>query len=396
MENELKKNKKRYMFYCISKQSLFIWPISLIYFRGIGLSFTEIMLLEAISGVVTFVCEVPSGIMADKFNRRKLIIYGEILNLAGLFIMLFFKNFYILACCSVLSGIGNSLVSGSDEALIYDSFKNFDETDSFQGYLSKTQMWSLRFYALTTLMSGALYKINTYIPIVLSIIIEILAIIFVCGMSEIRIGQESTSTLKSELRTQIDNIKEIMTNKRLIELFYIYIIMMIIISNINYVSQSFLTDNGIDYAYIGLVFFVFNIISSFGAKYAADKKLKSILIMLIYSVLLIGLCFCNIYIALMIFAVSRFINGMVWPILNSEINDKIRSENRATILSYKNLFVQISFIVFDPLVGVSLDKFGMRHTYGLMGIILFIVIVITVMVKISSNNKHSNVTSHIF
>ncbi|GFZ31223.1 MFS transporter [Clostridium zeae] len=393
MDNELRKNKFFYKSYIISKQSLFIWTVFLIYLKQKGLSYTEIMMLNSISAVITFILEIPSGILADRFSRRKLLLYGEIFKVLSLIIVLCTNNFFVLIFNAIFSGVGDAVISGSDEALIYDSFLKDGKEEFYKEYISVVQMWAFRFSALATLVAGFLYGINYNLPIILSIILQLIAIIFVFQLKDTNNIIRSNNDIKDELNIQLKNIKFLINNKSIIKLFFVYIIMMIIISNINYTSQTFLPSIGLNYSYIGIIFFFFNIIASFGAKYAAKVNLKSNYIILGYCIILIGLCFSNLYLALVLLSISRFINGMVWPILNSDINKRLDTENRATMLSYKSLLIQLSFIIFDPLVGIALDLIGMRYTYALMGILAFIVLLVVIVFRKYLYNKNKTIIS---
>lgn len=397
MINELDNNKTYYKRYIISKQSLLIWTVFLIYLTQKGLTFTQAMLLSSISGVATFVLEIPSGIIADRMDRKKLLIFGELFHLFSFIIILCTNNFYILIFNSIFSGIGEALVSGCGEALIYESFAKANKHDFYKNYISNVQMWSLRFCAVSTFITGFLYKTNVNLPMILSILIQILAIFYLLKIIDSRVLINYKYDIKTEFKTQLSNIKDILHTKSLLKLFLVYIIMMIIISNINYTSQSYLTYIGIDYMYIGLIFLVFNIISSYGSKYSTRINLNSKLLLVIYSILLISLYFSSKYIVLVLFSISRFINGMIWPILSSDINKKINSDNRATILSYKSLLVQTSFIIFDPIIGFSLDSVGFKYTYFFMGISILVVLIIVItisnykrFVKLNKNDKLGN------
>jgi len=378
--NSLEINKKNYKVYTISKQSLFIWTIFLIYLKQKGLSYTQIMLLNSIGAFTTFIFEVPTGILADRFSRKKLLLYGEILKCLNLIIILITNNYYFLMLNAVLGGIAEAVVSGCGEALIYDCFLENNEEDSYKQYLANINMWALRFAASATLLSSLLYKINVDLPMSLSILIQLISILSISRLVDNKLFVEGAFNIKDEFKHQLDNIKGLINNKIIIKLFFIYFVMMIIISNLNYTSQAFLPSIGIDTLYLGVIFFTFNMISSYGAKHSTKVKLKTKHILIIYSILLIGLNFSGMYLSLIILCISRYINGMIWPILNSDINSNIK-DNRATILSYKSLFIQISFIIFDPLIGVSLDSFGIRHTYALMGIITIISLIIVLLLK---------------
>ncbi|MDK0980603.1 MFS transporter [Clostridium perfringens] len=395
MRNRLDRNKFFYKCYTISSQSLFIWTIFLIYLRGKGLSFTEVMVLNSLSAVITFVFEVPSGILADKLNRKSLLVLGEVLRCLSLCIILFTNNYCILLFSSVFSGLAESMISGSGIALIYDSFLEEKKEEEYKQYLANTQMWALRFSAFATLVSGVLYKFNFNLPMILSIILEIFSIVFLLRLKDTKVINFSNINinLKEIFVEERNNIIGLRNNKYVLKLFFIYFVMMILISNLNYTSQAYLTDIGISYSYIGIIFFIFSIISSFGAKSSAKVKFRSRVIIFWYCLVLIGLYFSGIYISLILLAIARFMSGMIWPILSDETNKVIDSNNRATILSYRSLISQISFIIFDPLVGLLLDKLGFKFTYVIMGTCTLGILSLVLLFKILKNKTKINYTN---
>lgn len=374
-------NKKTYFAYSVIKKSLFIWFVFLIYLRGKGLSYTQALLLDSIAAGVTILFEIPSGIIADRYNRKKLILVGEIFSICNYILLMLFDQYYIFIFGAILNGLGEACVSGSGEALIYDSFQSVNKEKEYLPYIARLSKWGLRCAAVATLISSFLYDVRTELPIFCSIILGICGIIFVSQMKEtresIKVDKAEKTLIKEGLREQWYNLKSITTNKEIIKIFLLFVVMLEIISTINYSSQTFLPYLGLHVKYIGIVFFVFSIVSSFGAKHAAKIKLKGEVMVTVYGGLLILLSLSNIYLAIPLLMISRYINGFIWLILNAETNSMIESHNRATMLSYRSLFAQLAPLVFDPMVGVIFDSVGMRWAYVIMGGVLLFTVLCT-------------------
>lgn len=366
-------NKRIYAIYNILKKSLPIWFVFLIYLRGKGLSYTEALFLDSISAGVSMVFEVPSGIIADYKSRKWLIWYGELFVTINYILLLFGKSYYIFLVGAVFGGLGEACISGTGEALLYDSFKNENLESEYTKYAGKISKLGLRFAAVSTLAASYLYSMNNEIPMLISLLFQIISLIIIVFFKDNQIKEKrQESNLVSELKKQWDNIKYVVMNKSLIKLFFIYLIMLEIISNLNYSSQTFLPELGLNIKYLGVIFFIFNIIASFGAKSADKIKMNAKKIIVIYGILLISLSISNLYFAIVFLGCSRYMNGFIWPLLSGEINQQIPTGNRATILSYKSLLCQIFPLFIDPIVGILFDFKGIRFTYVLMGIILLL------------------------
>ena len=101
----------------------FLSPIAVFFFQQRGLNYFQIISLESILVLFIFLFEVPTGILADKYGRKKAIILGAILLMLEPLIFIFADNFLFFAIAFALSGIGLAFLSGTVEAIIYDHLK---------------------------------------------------------------------------------------------------------------------------------------------------------------------------------------------------------------------------------------------------------------------------------
>ena len=83
-----------------------------------------------------------------------------------------------------------------------------------------------------------------------------------------------------------------------------------------------------------------------------------------------------IYFALFIF-VPRIVIG-VYPVMVQQfINDRI-TNNRVTILSIREFAKRLSIIIFMPILGNIIDKYGIKTSY--LYIVVFSVISLTILI----------------
>ena len=86
-----------------------------------GFSLWEIGLAEGIFHIVGLVGEIPSGMAADLLGRRRSLAMAGICGMVSALLMAFSTSFVHVCLSMVFSALASNFISGSDEALLYDS-----------------------------------------------------------------------------------------------------------------------------------------------------------------------------------------------------------------------------------------------------------------------------------
>ncbi len=107
------------------------------FFLERGLSLTEIFLLQSIFSVAVVLWELPSGYIADKLGRARTIQVSGPIAVVAMIAYGFSGEFWQMAACELLLAVANGLLSGADQALLYDSLKA-------EGKESEYERWSKR------------------------------------------------------------------------------------------------------------------------------------------------------------------------------------------------------------------------------------------------------------
>ena len=94
-------------------------PVFVPLLQGYGLSMSQVLQTQAMFALVSAVCEVPSGYIADIWGRRNAVLVGSALNGLGFFSLLWADTFVDFLIYEMILGVGFSLISGADLALLY-------------------------------------------------------------------------------------------------------------------------------------------------------------------------------------------------------------------------------------------------------------------------------------
>ena len=132
-----------YCFYCA------MWPMSsvvILYFQDITGSYASAMFIYSLSSLTQTLMELPSGIISDKFQRKRVLILTSLcLFLSFLFWALagVTGSVICLIIGSLLAGLNSALTSGTIEAFIFETVQSLPkEKQNFAKIYSKINTFS--------------------------------------------------------------------------------------------------------------------------------------------------------------------------------------------------------------------------------------------------------------
>ncbi len=114
------------------------------------ISFTQIMLLQSFFVFSVFLLEIPTGAVADYLGRKTSLIFAAISTALATLVYSSYPSFYIFLIGEFLWALGVALMSGADEALVYDSLKKIGQEKT-----SKKIFGKFNSYQLVAFMVGA-------------------------------------------------------------------------------------------------------------------------------------------------------------------------------------------------------------------------------------------------
>lgn len=154
----MKKDHQFYRFslYGFLKNLRFFDPFIILIFREGGLSFLQIGLLYSIRDLATNVLEIPSGVYADAFGRRRSMVIAFLTYIGSFVVFYFGQNFYMYALAMVLFACGEAFRSGTHKALILEYLKINHILDYKVAYYGRTRAASQLGSAVNSLIAAAL------------------------------------------------------------------------------------------------------------------------------------------------------------------------------------------------------------------------------------------------
>jgi MFS family permease len=108
-----------------------------------GLSYTEILLIQAWFMVCNFLLEVPTGAVADRFGRKYSMALAGVVVAVATPVYASVPRLPVFLAGEILFAAAMTLASGADEALIYDSLKALGRDSEATRTMSMLESWKL-------------------------------------------------------------------------------------------------------------------------------------------------------------------------------------------------------------------------------------------------------------
>lgn len=151
------------------RECLPLFPIYALYMQGSGLTPLQLSTLFAIWSLSALVFEVPSGAIADRLDRRKVLLASRIVQALAFAVWWWQPTFPGFAAGFLLWGLAGSLWSGTAEAWLYECLHERGAAAAFQRIYGTASACATVGIGVALLVGGALATVHMALPFALSI-----------------------------------------------------------------------------------------------------------------------------------------------------------------------------------------------------------------------------------
>jgi MFS family permease len=360
------------------------------------ISLTQVAIIDIVILGSGLLLELPTGALADLIGRKKSISISFLVTAVAYFLFAYANNFTWFLIAGLGFGLGDALLSGSLEALVFDTLKQNHKEHTFSEINNKN---SLIFnYSIFTaiIIGGLIFENHYHLPSLLTGCSFLIAFAISTKFIEPDIDSEKF-TLKNYLLQSKMGFKELFKNKqaRDISLFYILVgafTWPIVLSFKNFA----LVDLGVSEKNIG---FILGFVSLFAVQVLhilIRKKVfeKMRIVFLLPAILLsIFLPLSYFYqipiIILMVFFIA-LTSSMRWSVLGRLSNQCYSSKNRATAISSLSMMISLAYIAVLAIFSLlnEYTEHSIKIIFLMMGIgSIFLLLPISIKLAKKYHNK---------
>lgn len=379
------------------KYRVFSWDL-LFYYAIIYLFLTiekkitpaQVLQFDAFYILFKFITQIPSTLIIQKIGKRKSLILANFVLAIHVLIIMFATNFEMLVFSQVLCAFSFVIKATCETDMLYDSLKH-EEKRGVKFAKIDGKSTSLYYYidAISAAISGFLFVINPYIPMVLCFAISLVTFFMSAKFEEIH-EEKGKMQIKKEINNIEVSFKNILKSERLKSLLIFNGIFVALIKILQNLRNTVLIEIGMPEQYFGIIFAFLGIVTGIGArnqgrihKRYRNRTLAFLSLPVAVSGLITGLVlFCNFnytittIIILLLFTIQYVVKGPYYVLIKQYFNNFTNSEKRVRIATANNVFENgiASILIF--LASWILEIAQIKFTLIILGCIFIITFVL--------------------
>lgn len=381
---QLEKNTQRILALSFFQVFLVLMPIIVLFFESRGLTLPEIFLLQAWFAAVVLVMEAPSGYLADLLGRKRIIVIGTFFIGVGQSVLLFAEGFWQLALFESCLGIGLSLISGADLALLYDTELALRE-DAHNRHKAVRRLFtaSKLSEALAAVTCSVLLLWSMEAAVYVQVAGGWIAFLLTFGLVEAPGGRLANEGHLRNIRTVL---RHLLVNGPVLRLTFLALSVWALTTMFAvWLLQKHWQQLGIGIIHYGYLWGALTFMSAVAGRYALslEDRLGSTAMLVVVgigpAIGYIGLGLFGAVGGVLVSVVFFACRGFGHVVLSDALNKRVSSEFRATANSFANLGFRAAFAMTAPLVAGALGLWGMETTFLLlagMSLIIFVTLVV--------------------
>jgi len=359
-------------------------PITVIWQLSRGGTLFQVSVVVAIITAVSLVADLPTGVFADKYGRKLSLIFGTIALGLSFVLLGFASNFISFCIYALLNGLGWSLLSGAEEAYVFETAKELKNT--YKHSISNVYITD-EIATIFGLLTGALITNLAGLQKTIFVAAAALLVAALVSIYLLNEPKKHFSDLGNKKKHIIKHtfkfFKKNTTYGLIMILFAVYY------EGGRFLWQPQLVNSGVKIYELGLIYAVFKIFSvtgSFLAKHHSFKEYKLPLFMagvvLTFSFVLIS--FNSLAIVLAGFCIYSLAENYT-RILQSDFLNKAITKSRASILSVNNTVRGSYSATLVPLLGIAI----LNKPYKGFVYLAIIQIIVTLLIPVVLRNRFS-------
>ena len=334
-----------------------IWAIYLLEERGLTLG--QVLVFEAVFSAVGLATDVPTGMLADRYGRRPSMLVGAAIMSLAMAVFGLASELWILLFSYALWGVADALMSGADEAFLYDSLRGLGRAEQFPRRLGRLHAYTAGVTAVCTVAGAAIaHYTSLATPMLLSAGFAAAAVLAGLWLVEPP-AERSTSYLGSGASAA----RRALGTPQLRWAVLLGTAVTLGVSIVYLTFQPILVDAGIPVGWLAAFAVSFHVLVAAGgglaSRVAAGIGLRRTLLLtaVLGTLPLLGGASGTAWL-FPVFALPVLAWSLIRPLVADYLSQRVPEQERATVLSVNYMAWRVGTIAALPFVAPLVDRAG--------------------------------------
>ncbi len=336
-----------------------IWVLYLMDERGVTLG--QVLLFESVFAGITVAAEVPTGMVADRWGRRPSLVASGLLTALGLTVFGLAGSFELLLLAFALFGTGLSLMSGADDAMLFDSLAPLGRGGEFARRAGRLNAMAWGVNAATAMVGAGLAQVTSLsLPIAISGVFGILAAFLALRFTEPPARGEPVPFLRIGARAA----RRVLGQREMWTIILFFAAVLVSAALVFTVFQPLATRLGAPVWSLGVIAAAMTLSSAFGGWMAAATERqfglpRTLAVAGIGAMVALLAGAAGMHVLFPLILLSPLAWNVLHPLVADYLARRAPDRERATVLSLNSMASQLATVIATPAVGLLVDGRGM-------------------------------------
>ncbi|KAF5043070.1 Major Facilitator Superfamily protein [anaerobic digester metagenome] len=362
-----------------------------------GATLSNLSIILGFYAFTVVLLELPTGIMADLFGRKKTFSLSLIISTIGFIIILFGKGFLFMCLGIMFYGISKALASGSFDALFIDYYIEHNGKDHLHNITTRLSVLEALGLSAGAVSGGffpkiaalyfpslGVYDLNLIVRIVLSLLVSFMSMIYIVETKK----PEKTERISIKQHV-INSSNLVMKNTTVICIFISVFATGIFLSSLEtYWQPHFISllPNDNMMGLLGVMAFLYLAAATVGSiasnklikKHKLNSKKLYLFMRLMMSLFLVATSLqTKIYPFIGFYSIIYMMFGMARVPEGAILNGEVPNEIRASVLSVYSFIFQIGGLSGSLIYSIIINYVSIPIIWTIAACIILVTVLIT-------------------
>ncbi len=337
-------------------------------------------LVDVVFWIVSLLVAVPAGALADRYGRKRAVVIGVGIWMAGIVLFGFAGDFVTFALANAVWAFGAGFLWGGGYAYLYDTLVEVHAEARYPTVSSRSAMYAFLGTALACVLGGTLVATTSRLDLTLILyaIPGIGALVLGLTFQEPSVGRQPEKNVFAQV---VSGARTTVHNRQIV----LIIVFQVLVGFVTYMMGLFrpkFMDQVVrsDFLLMGAVYGGFFCIAAASgrtadrlmARFGESGALAVVFLLVFPPFALIYLVAQNYFspdVALVLGILTQVPDYVFWgiesPLITTIINRRIASSDRATVLAINTFFTTLVIAVAEPVVGLVATSYSVGTGLGL-------------------------------
>lgn len=350
-----------------------------LYYLENGISSSKYITFVIISFFIQFFLEIPSGILADKYDKKKILIISEMLFIISTLIFIYLRTYLFFVIAIIIKTISSCIITGIVNSLLYESC--YDKNDFSKILFLKSTSYNLSYMSAMIVGGFVAEKMGLISTYYISLIPAFINLIIIMMLNVKKIGIKNKINLNKDILKNA--FKELKNNKNIFNAIITSSVMFSIIKLVEESHPEYASNIGISVSIIGIYTAFILVFCIIGSYIGTRVNKKNYDFVLKYNALFVGILifligFVNNKVFIIFLLLIYIFSESFDNILITKVHNHVSSDSRVTSESIVSMILCLFGMFFSLITSCMLNYFEIYQTYMILGIIIVLYSIINI------------------